>query len=202
MAEGRYKKCDCEWRSKCEWRFGVCGEFATTSEWMPDYETGRWIPRWLCDDHLGHWRGRKVFLHGIHRPKDADEFWRPSIIHHIRMYTMINRAELEKAAPVRRMTDESHQPLSGYIASHQRHWTPAQWATHARYLEALKKIINGLVTHFKILGSLIAKALCVEPNLFVISCLLISLKLSRSIKTCRQRFNASVAPRLSFLKAD
>src|SRR5258708_2995172 len=93
MEKGIYKKCDCDWRPKCE-VLGPCGQYATISEWKPDYTTGRWCPVWMCDDHWGIWHGRSDKLHGITRPEHADEFWRPSIMDHCRLSMIANSAAL------------------------------------------------------------------------------------------------------------
>lgn len=122
-----FKGCKCDWRPKCE-RFGPCGEYADTSEWMPDYKTGRWNPVWLCQDCLTRWRGRPKFIRGLDRPDNADESWRPSIME------VVRHACIALAFEDRR---QAAQPVSTERRfSWERRLTAAQWDSLLSYKAA------------------------------------------------------------------
>lgn len=119
MAAPTYKDCTCNWRPKCE-ALGPCGQYATTSEWMPD-KTEVWSPVWLCGDHLQTWRNglSRKFIKGLDRPDNADEFWRPSIMEVVRHACIAMAFENSRQAARPVSTERRY--------SWERRLTPAQW---------------------------------------------------------------------------
>lgn len=130
-----YPACGCAVAARCEWG-GPCGEYASASEWTPDYNTGGWRPMWLCDDHLRTWSERPDKISGLDRPPNADEFWRGSIMEMIR-HALIKAAFEQRSSPApttvhgftweRRLTAAQLAQLQ-FVRAKTREFWPNGWA--------------------------------------------------------------------------
>ena len=77
------KCCQCPQHPQCDYCVPGWGEIAIIIEWpiRPSMERPHTVAKFACAEC---WEKLQRPLPGIHRPRHADEFWRPSIREHIR----------------------------------------------------------------------------------------------------------------------